>query len=137
MFYSIYKSIQTALSAVSGLKATQWFNMQYEATIAVSPIAFVEFPDDNPTDHASKDNTRLPFKVRIHVVTKVISGQDGQVPDVAISQNETLAMAVKNALAGLKPSGCTSLRFSGFKTWQRQNGFMITFVDLTSRIDAI
>ena len=137
MFYNIFKSIQTALKTVAGLKATQWFNMQYEATIAQSPVAFVEFPEDNPTDHASKDVTRLPFRVRIHVVTKVIAGQDGQVPDIAIQQNETLALAIKTALKTLKPAGCTPLRFSGLKTWQRMNGFMITFVDFTARIEEV
>ena len=137
MFYNIYKSIQLALSAVSGLKATQWFNMQYEATIAQSPVAFVEFPEDNPTDHASKDVTRLPFRVRIHVVTKVIAGQDGQVPDIAISQNENLALSVRVTLWHLKANGCTPLQFAGLKTWQRMNGFMITFVDFTARIEEV
>ncbi len=137
MFYAIYKTIQTALNTVSGLKGTQWFNMQYEATITQSPVAFVEFPEDNPTDHASKDVTRLPFRVRIHVVTKVIGGQDGQVPDIAIQQNEVLAMSVKDALKNIKLADCTPLRFVGFKTWQRLNGFMITFIDFTSKIEEV
>ena len=135
MFYDIYKSIQTALASVASLKATQWFNMQYDGTIAISPVAFVEFPDDNPVDHASKEASRLPYRVRIHVVSKVVSGQDGQVPDLAIQQNENLAVSIKDALSGISISGGTPLKYVSWKHWQRMNGFMITFVDFTGRFN--
>lgn len=135
MFYEIYKSIETALAAVPKLKGVQWFNMQYESTIAITPVVFVEFPEDNQADHSSKDVTRLPYRVRVHVVTKVITGADGRIKDDVISTNEQLAMAVKSAITALRPTGSTPLRFAGWQNWQRQNGFMITFVDFTARIE--
>lgn len=135
MFYEIYKSIETALAPVPRLKGVQWFNMQYESVIAITPVAFVEFPELNTPDHASKDITRIPYRVRIHIVSKVIGGQDGSINGTAIKDNETLALAVKTALSAIKPTGSNALRFAGWQNWQRQNGFMITFVDFTARIE--
>lgn len=138
MFYNLFKSIQAATAAaVPALKAVQWFNMQYEATITQSPVAFIEFPDDSPADHASKDLTRLPVAIRVHVVSKVISSADGSVPDTAIQQAEALAASVRATLTGFRPAECKPLRFTGWRHWQRFNGFMITYVDFTTTLTGI
>lgn len=135
MFYNLFKEIQTAVGiGAPALKAVQWFNMQYEATITQSPVAFVEFPDDSPADHASKDLTRLPVSIRVHVVSKVISSADGTIPDTAIQQAEALAASVRTALTGLKPPECKPLRFTGWRHWQRYQGFMITYVDFATML---
>lgn len=135
MFYNLFKEIQPVVAAsVPALKAVQWFNMQYETTITQSPVAFIEFPDNSAAEQVSKDLTRVPVTIRVHVVSKVLSGADGSVPDTAIEQAEALAASVRSALTGLKPSAGKPLRFTGWRHWQRYQGFMITYVEFGTAI---
>ncbi len=69
MLYETFDSVRTKLSGITALKSVQWYNAQYEGTIYVSPVAFVEFPERIPLEQVAGTANRADFALRIHIAS--------------------------------------------------------------------
>jgi hypothetical protein len=135
MLYPIYAAIKNQLTTADGeavLKGIEWYNVQYEATIATTPRVFVEFPDLLQFAQLSKDARRAPVKVRLHVVTQAIPTADGVIDDATAQAHEAVAEMVYGAIDGYKPTGLSSLQLTGWQHWHKYKGWMVTFVEFTA-----
>ena len=133
MLYETFDSVRTLLNAVPQLKTVQWYNAQYEGTIYVSPVAFVEFPERIPLDQVAGSVCRADFALRIHIVSACAAAQDGSIADNIIQEHEAIAVRVMDILQGrqirMKESRSTSLVPSGWQHYHKYKGWMVTFVD--------
>jgi len=138
MLNDIYTAIKLQLNTADEdltLKGIEWYNVQYESTIANTPRIFVEFPEPLKIDAISKDTRRTPVKIRLHVVTQAITGTDGVIPDTLAEAHETTAMMAKNALDAFAPGNgsCGPLKWSGWQHWHKYRGWMVTFVEFEAK----
>lgn len=155
MLNKFYLSIKAALSpATESLNGDiEWFNDQYSGVIAKAPVVYVEFPEAQEVSEVSKNMTRVPVNVRLHVVSKVITKVDNTVPDVAISDHEMIARGVRDVLRGLiltqtvvitpateeLPAVTQTNNISEkllWTKWQHNhqlNGWMVTYIDFVFR----
>lgn len=133
MLYSTFDSVRTLLSGITELKSIQWYNAQYDGTIYVSPVAFVEFPERIPLEQVAGTTSRADFALRIHIVSAVTAGQDSSIPDQVIRDHETIAGQVYDFLTGkqvtMKDCRTTSLVPTGWQHYHKYKGWMVTFVD--------
>lgn len=133
MLYETFDSVRTLLSGIPALKSVQWYNAQYEGTIYVSPVAFVEFPDLIPLQPIAGTVSRADFALRIHLVSAVTASQDSSIPDSLIREHEALAEQAMTLLQGkqvrMKESRTTSLVPCGWQHYHKYKGWMVTFVD--------
>lgn len=136
MLYETFNSVREQLKTVQGLKAIQWYNAQYDGTIYVSPIAYVEFPERIPLDRIAGTAFKANAALRIHIASAVVSGQDSTIPDDIIQEHEAIAEQVLDALNGkqlrMRQSKTTGLVPSGWQHYHKYKGFLITFVDFTT-----
>lgn len=133
MLYQTFTSVRSLLQAIPELKAIQWYNAQYEGTIYVSPVAFVEFPDRIPFDPIAGTTFRADFALRIHIVSAVTASQDSSIPDKIVIEHEAIAEQAMTLLQGkqlrMKQSRTTSLTPTGWQHYHKYKGWMVTFVD--------
>lgn len=133
MLYETFDSVRTLLSGITELKSVQWYNAQYEGTIYVSPVAFVEFPERIPFEQVAGTTNRADFALRIHIVSAVTAGQDSSIPDQVIRDHEAIAGQVYGCLMGkqitMKDNRTTSLIPTGWQHYHKYKGWMVTFVD--------
>lgn len=134
MLYETFDSVRTLLSAGSpSLRSIQWYNAQYEGTIYVSPVAFIEFPDRIPFEQIAGTTSRANFALRIHIVSVCTASQDGSIPDNLILEHEVIAGQVLTALHGkqirMQDNCTTSLVHTGWQHWHKYKGWMVTFVE--------
>lgn len=141
MLNDIYKAIKSHLIEAdedSILKGIEWYNVQYESTIASTPRIFVEFPNPLVFDRVSKDMKRTAFKVRLHVVTQALSGTDGAIPDTMVDAHETAANFALNTLKRFVPQAAgedltTPFDFTLWQHWHKYRGWMVTFVEFDAK----
>lgn len=138
MLNDIYKAIKQRLNDAdedSVLKGIEWYNVQYESTIASTPRIFVEFPDELKIDAISKDARRTPVNIRLHVVTQAITGTDGTIPDALVDTHEEIATWVKDTIDHFTPpDGCTKqMNLSGWQHFHKYKGWMVTFVSFEAK----
>lgn len=133
MLYETFNSVRTLLSGITALKSVQWYNAQYEGTIYVSPVSFIEFPDRIPFEPIAGTICRADFALRIHIVSVVTAGQDSSIPDNLIQEHEAIAEQTMALLQGkqlqMKENRTTSLSPTGWQHWHKYKGWMVTFVD--------
>ena len=138
MLYAIYTAIKQHLTTADTdavIKAIEWYNVQYESTIVSTPRVFIEFPEPLKFDQLSKDARRTPVKVRLHVVSQAVTGQDGQISDDIVEDHEAVATMVYNAIEGfrLETQGLASLHLSAWQHWHRYKGWLVTFVEFEGK----
>jgi hypothetical protein len=138
MLNPIYKAIKQQLNAEDDeqcLKGIEWYNVQYESTIASTPRIFVEFPEPLKIDAISKEARRTPVKIRLHVVTQAITGTDGTIDDSVVDTHEEIATWAKDAIDHFTPAdGCTrQMNLSGWQHWHKYKGWMVTFVEFEAK----
>jgi hypothetical protein len=137
MLYNIYTAIKAQIDAVdtaNTIKGVEWYNAQYEGTIANTPRVFIEFPDPLNFEQLSKDARRSELLVRLHVVTQAMAATDGAVPDTQAQAHETTALLVLGAIDGFTPlkTGAkltTRLELTGWQHFHKHKGWMVTFVE--------
>lgn len=138
MLYSIYSAVKAKIIEMdtqSVIKGIEWYNVQYENTVATTPRIFIEFPEALAFSSMSKDGVRTPLKIRLHLVTQAVSFNDGTVLDSTALNNDTLAQTVLGWLQGLKISNDVfTLRLSGWQHWHKYNGWMITFIEFDTTL---
>ena len=144
MLNPIYKAIKQQLITADEdltLKGIEWYNVQYESTIASTPRIFVEFPEPLVIDQISKDARRTPVKIRLHVVTQALTGTDGTIPDSLVDTHEEIATWAKDAIdhfipppstgSGINP--CKQMNLTGWQHWHKYKGWMVTFVEFEAK----
>lgn len=133
MLYETFNSVRTLLSGITDLKSVQWYNAQYEGTIYVTPVAFIEFPERIPLAPVSGTANRADFALRIHIASAVTAQQDSSIPDQIIQDHEAIAEQVYDNLLGkqivMKGDRTTSLVPTGWQHYHKYKGWMVTFVD--------
>lgn len=133
MLYETFNSVRTQLSGITDLKSVQWYNAQYEGTIYVTPVAFVEFPERIPLAPVAGAANRADFALRIHIASAVTAQQDSSIPDQIIQDHEAIAQQVYDNLLGkqivMKGDRTTSLVPTGWQHYHKYKGWMVTFVD--------
>lgn len=133
MLYETFTSVRELLKAIPELKSVQWYNAQYEGTIYVSPIAFVEFPERIPLEQVAGTISKADASLRIHIASAIAAGQDSSIPDNVIQAHEAIAERTLAILNGqqvrMKQSRTTSLIPCGWQHYHKYKGFLITFVD--------
>jgi len=138
MLNDIYKAIKQQLITADEdltLKGIEWYNVQYESTIASTPRIFVEFPEPLVIDQISKDARRTPVKIRLHVVTQALTGTDGTIPDSVVDTHEEIATWAKDTIDHFTPpDGYTrQMNFTGWQHWHKYKGWMVTFVEFEAK----
>lgn len=133
MLYETFDSVRTLLSGITDLKSVQWYNAQYEGTIYVTPVAFVEFPERIPLAPVAGAANRADFALRIHIASAVTAQQDSSIPDQIIQDHEAIAQQVYDNLLGkqivMKGDRTTSLVPTGWQHYHKYKGWMVTFVN--------
>lgn len=133
MLYETFTSVRESLKDIPQLRAVQWYNAQYDGTIYVSPVAFVEFPERIPLDRIAGTASKADIALRIHIASAVAAGQDSSIPDTVILDHEAIAERVLDTLNGkqvrMRQSRTTSLVPCGWQHYHKYRGFLITFVD--------
>lgn len=133
MLYETFTSVRELLKDIPELKSVQWYNAQYEGTIYVSPVAFVEFPERIPMDQVAGTTFKADAALRIHIASAVAAGQDSTIPDNIIQAHEAIAEKTLAILNGqqvcMRDSRTTSLIPCGWQHYHKYRGFLITFVD--------
>jgi hypothetical protein len=144
MLYEIYTAIKSHLNAADTegiIKGIEWYNVQYESTIATTPRVFIEFPDPLVFSQFTKDARKTPVKVRLHVVTQAVTLADGAIDDSTAQAHEQVSEFVKEAIEGYAPiteinnvqtRHATSLHLTGWQHWHKYKGWMVTFVEFTA-----
>lgn len=144
MLYEIYTAIKSHLNDADTegiIKGIEWYNVQYESTIATTPRVFIEFPDPLVFNQFTKDARKTPVKVRLHVVTQAVTLADGAIDDATASTHEAVAEMVRAAIEGYAPTTeinnvetrhATSLHLTGWQHWHKYKGWMVTFVEFTA-----
>ena len=139
MLNPIYKAIKEHLNDAdtdSTLKGIEWYNVQYEGSIATTPRLFVEFPEPlNFGDLGKEAALRAPVKIRLHVVTQALAGADGAIDDTVAETHETVSLWVKDTLTHFLPEdgSCSALRFTAWQHFHKYKGWMVTFVEFTAK----
>jgi hypothetical protein len=144
MLYPIYTALKSHLNEADEnkvIKGIEWYNVQYEGSIATTPRLFVEFPEPlNFGDLGKEADKRAPVKIRLHVVTQALAGADGAIDDQVAADHEKTALWVKNKLdnflppltsSGAKP--CLTLHFTAWQHFHKYKGWMVTFVEFTAK----
>lgn len=142
MLYPIYTAIEQQLSTADTgnlLKGVEWYNVQYEGTIASTPRVFVEFPEKLTFDQISKQQRRTPIRVRLHVVSQAITSSDGTIDNSVPQQHEQTAQMVLNAIDKFTPTAdgnalSTPLRFNAWQHFHKHKGWMVTFIEFEGRM---
>lgn len=133
MLYETFNSVRTLLAGITELKSVQWYNAQYEGTIYVTPVAFVEFPERIPLLPIAGTANRADFVLRIHIASAVAAQQDSSIPDQIIRDHEAIAQQVYDNLMDkqitMKNNRTTSLIPTGWQHYHKYKGWMVTFVD--------
>lgn len=136
MLFETFTSVRELLKTIPELKATQWYNAQYDGVIYVSPIAFVEFPERIPLNRIAGTACRADTALRIHIVSAVAAGQDNSIPDNVIQEHENIAEQILEIMNGkqirMKQSRTTSLIPGGWQHYHKYKGFLITFIDFSA-----
>lgn len=138
MLKDIYTAVKSHLNEEDSegtIKGIEWYNVQYESTIASTPRIFVEFPEPLKIDAISKDARRTPVKIRLHVVTQAITGTDGTIPDAVVDAHEQIATWAKDAIDHFTPpDGCTrQMNLTSWQHWHKYKGWMVTFVEFEAK----
>ena len=142
MLYDIYNAVKSEITAAdrdSEIKGVEWYNVQYEGSIASTPRVFIEFPEAIQFAMVSKDLRRGPLKLRLHVVTQAISGADGTIADTTAQDHEDIAYLVFQAIDKFTPLKASIALTSPlqFTTWQhfhKHKGWMVTFVEFDCKL---
>jgi len=134
MLYEIFKDLQGKLSDIVGVKLVDWFNNQYDGTILQSPVIYIEFPEALTLSQQSQLYQTSDTVVRIHVVSKILSGVDGRIYDDALTGHEFICTAVYERLHGQSDSNETNGRYSHlcrtkYQHWHHNKGWMLTTQD--------
>jgi hypothetical protein len=140
MLYGIYTAIKSHLTAndpFTAIKGIEWYNVQYEGSIASTPRLFIEFPDALPFDDLGKEVAkRAPVKLRIHVITQALSGADGAIDDSVALTHEDRAVWIRDLLDNYLPENniCKTIHFVAWQHFHKYKGWMVTFLDFTTKI---
>lgn len=131
MLDPIFEAISQQLASLN--LPVEWYNVQYEETIATENGFFVEFFERIPIDEISKDAMRAPVKIRLHVYSKAIRTTDG-IPAATVQAHETIAKNARDLLRNWAPEGCKKLNWIGWQHWHRWKGWMVTFVEFETKM---
>jgi len=133
MLYKFFNAIATQLSSqVAALTGVEWFNAQYDGTILKTPVCYIEFPEPINPEEVSKDLQRATITVRLHTVSKVITKIDNTVPDQAVIDHETIAIAVRDCMRGQLLTQTTSVVVPETETDLEE--IVSTTVNISSRL---
>ncbi len=142
MLYDIYTAVKTQITAAdedSEIKGIEWYNVQYEGSIANTPRVFIEFPESIQFAMVSKDLRRAPLKLRLHVLTQAISGADGVIADTTAEDHEDIAYLVFQAIDKYTPLKATialtsPLQLTAWQHFHKHKGWMVTFVEFEGKV---
>lgn len=122
------------IKELHGVQAISWFNAQYdEATIPVTPVIFIEFPEPIDFAQLTKNDKETKLKIILHIVTKAVADQMGNIPDEIIEIHEAIARESLKILEGQRISigeefEPARLIHTMTSFYQRYKGYMITFI---------
>lgn len=139
MLHDIYTAVKSHLNEQNSegtIKGIEWYNVQYEGSIATTPRLFVEFPEPLNFGELGKEaEKRTTVKIRLHVVTQAITGADGVIDDSVSANHEAIALWVKNAVDHLLPENesCKTLHFTTWQHFHKYKGWMVTFVEFVAK----
>jgi len=139
MLYDIYTAVKSHLNEQDSegtIKGIEWYNVQYEGSIATTPRLFVEFPEPlNFGDLGKETDKRALVKIRLHVVTQALAGADGVIDDQIAADHEEIALWVKDQLDNFLPGNgsCKTLHFNTWQHFHKYKGWMVTFVEFTAK----
>lgn len=136
--YYIYETLRPVLlAAVPEAKVIEWFNNQYEGIIHATPAVFVEFPDELPMGQMGNGVDGADTIIRIHLVSKVLSGQDGQMNADNIREHFDGVKTIHSALRGWSHEGevsCNSLLRVAMQHHPYNKGWLITTQDYSTSL---
>lgn len=137
MLLNTFKDIRAKLSTISEIKAVQWFNAQYDGIIHIQPVIFVEFPEKLQFEKLTKTERKTPITIRLHLVSSAIADAGNNIADETIEKHESIGHDIVNALENIPVAfldGQTRyLEFSAWQHYQKYKGWMITFIEFTTR----
>jgi len=141
MLYPIYTAIKQQLKTIdteNKFAGIEWYNVQYESTIAKTPRIFVEFPEELKFDQITKDSKRAPIKIQLHIVSQAIAGADGAIADSIVEEHENVAKIAKKALCQFTPTYdgvklTKPLQLYSWKHYHKYKGYMITMLVFTCK----
>jgi len=138
MLNTIYKAIKQQLTdndTASKLKGIEWYNVQYDSTIANTPRIFIEFPEPLNFEAISREARRSKIRIRLHVVSQAITENDGTIPDTVGDEHEDVALWAQGVVDGFTPAdgSCQRITFNTWQHWHKYRGWMVTFLEFDAK----
>jgi len=132
----MYRALKTALDPIEGLEDVQWYNNQYEGIIGVAPVVYVEF-SPLTINQAVKLTGQTEIGVHLHVVTEVVSENEGDIPDSLVEQHHALADEVLEAVEGYRfpfdDELTRPLQLVGWTPEYKYNGWLVTKINFKTK----
>jgi hypothetical protein len=135
-----YQQIKQRLDGIAGVRLLQWFNNQYEGTIHAVPAVFIEFLNELKFETVRRDVQQAEMKVRIHAVSKVLSAQDGSIPEAQIEAHEAICDEIYFRLQGFRsaPDASGFLLFNSMmRTAYRHHHYNLGWMLVTQDFDCM
>lgn len=140
MLYKYFSSIRASILEVSDVDVV-WFNDQYNAgTIVKNKVSFIEFPERIIVDSVSKDAQRVTLPIRVHVVSRVMTKPDLDIPDAEIISHESLTDELLSLLRGMQlldqegDAISSPIIWRGIQHWHRLQGWMVTWLEFDCKV---
>ena len=139
MLLKIYKNLKATLNTIGSINHIGWFNDQYSGTIHTTPAIFIEFPNALQFETMSKDLAQAALTVRIHIVNKAVSAQDGEISEGVLLSHENLNSFIYGSLQGLSQYDAglevhNSLNRVTYEHHQYMKGWLVTTQDFEAEI---
>jgi len=135
MYNSMYQAVKSALAQVDGLEDVQWYNNQYEGVIGIAPAVFVEFTPLE-IEPIARMSGQTDIRIRLHVVSEVISEHEGDIPDTIVADHHALADDVIETIEGyclpFDNNATRPLELTNWTPEHKYNGWLVTLIDLTT-----
>jgi hypothetical protein len=137
MIYSIYSFFKALVQDIPGVKAVQWRNVQYGATVPAGDTVLIEVL---PIDFlkAVKESKGVMATVRLHIIDKAISATDGSIPESRLQAHSVMCGAIIEALEGAQYESqdgkSRRLSLALLQTPAMENGWLVTLLDFPVKI---
>jgi hypothetical protein len=95
----IFNNIKERIILNENIKLVTWYNNQdAEGILHTTPAVFIEFPEAMAIQQLQGQYQQMPLKIRLWLISKIISQADGSVSDTLMQEHETLAQDIYNRL---------------------------------------
>jgi len=137
MTYDIYKAIKDRITEqISEFRSVEKYVGQLDGTIHAEPACYIQFPDPIDVTEISKQTSRNPITIKVHVVSKAMRDTDSVVDDVQVRAHDALSAKIITELAAFQLTKsdaalCTKMLYKQYEESTEYPGWLVTWLIFT------